>query len=68
MRYNKRFLRQVMLERTLTVDDLARESGMTRQAIYSIAKGAAEPKASTIGKLARALGLDANAFFVSCGR
>lgn len=63
MRYNKRFLRRVMTERDLTGDALARKSGITRQTIHAIARGA-EPKASTLGKLAAALSVDVDDFFI----
>ncbi len=47
------------LRRGLTQEQLARKSGLTRLGIIKIERGAANPRVSTLKRLARALGTDA---------
>lgn len=64
IRYDKRALQRMRAERGLTLDQLARVCRVTDRAILNIERGYADPKASTLAKLARGLGVSVEAFFV----
>ena len=70
MRYNRRALKRLMVERGIDARVLATRTGLTHQGIYTLARGMAEPKASTLGRLASALEVPVEAFFTrkACAR
>lgn len=50
-------LRAIREERGLTVQELARRAGVTRQTIYTAEAGTREPTTRTLRKLAEVLGI-----------
>lgn len=56
-------LRQLRSQRSMTLDDLAVASGVSRAMISRIERGEASPTASLLARLCAALGLSLSAFF-----
>ena len=63
MKYDRRALKRLLSEKRITVLDLAAQSGMTRAALYMIARGAVTPKATTLAKIASVLDVPIERFF-----
>ena len=64
MRYDKRALRRIMVARGLDERTLCRKAKLASRTIYYLVRGMTAPRADTLAKLAGALDVDANAFFV----
>lgn len=64
IRYDKRALQRMRAERGWTLDELARASRLTDRALLNIERGYADPKATTLAKLAHALGVSVEAFYI----
>lgn len=64
LRYDRRALKRLRAERQITLEALARSMRMTHPALSYIERGMTEPKASTLAKLASALDVPVDAFFV----
>lgn len=62
--YDRRAPKRLREERGLSVGQLAKSSRLTERTIHYIEKGFSDPKATTLAKLARALGVSVEAFFV----
>ena len=63
MKYDRRALKRLLSEKRITVLDLAAQSGMTRAALYMIARGAVTPKATTLARIASVLDVPIERFF-----
>ena len=63
MRYNQWALKGLMAERGLDATKVAALTGLARPTISYIARGVTIPKADTLGKLARALGVSVVDFY-----
>jgi len=63
VKYDRRALKRLLSEKRITVLDLAAQSGMTRAALYMIARGAVTPKATTLAKIASVLDVPIERFF-----
>ena len=57
-------LKAVRLEKGVTIAELARRSGLTRQTIYKIEGGCSDVNTRTLKALADALGVKITDFFV----
>src|ERR1700752_2151544 len=60
-------IRKLRMEKSLTLDDLANESGVSRAMISRIERGEASPTASLLARVCAALGLSLSAFFAEEG-
>jgi len=63
VKYDRRALKRLLSEKRITVLDLAAQSGMTRAALYMIARGAVTPKATTLARIASVLDVPIERFF-----
>lgn len=61
-RYDERAVKRLRTERGLDVPTLAKQARVSKNSIYLYERGN-EPKASTLARLARALGVSVEAFF-----
>ena len=61
-RYDPEAVKRLRMDRGLGVKELARSARLSPNSIYLYERGA-EPKASTLAQLARALGVSIEAFF-----
>ncbi len=61
-------IRQLRIDKALTLDELARSSGVSRAMISRIERAEASPTASLLARLCAALGLSLSAFFADEGR
>jgi transcriptional regulator with XRE-family HTH domain len=64
IKYDRRALRRIRLQRAITLQDLAVKAGMTPNAVGYIDRGVVDPKVSTIAKIATALEVDVREFFI----
>lgn len=62
-RYDRRAFKRLRAERGLTLGEIARVSRLTERTVAYIEKGYSDPRASTLAKLAHALGVSIEAFF-----
>ena len=62
-RYDARTLKRLREARGMTILETARKAGITPRALYSLEDGSAEPKAGTLARLSRALGVEVDEFF-----
>ena len=60
-------IRKLRVQKKLTLDDLANESGVSRAMISRIERGEASPTASLLARVCAALGLSLSAFFAQEG-
>jgi transcriptional regulator with XRE-family HTH domain len=60
-------IRKLRIEKSLTLDDLAGASGVSRAMISRIERGEASPTASLLARVCAALGLSLSAFFAEEG-
>ena len=67
MTYDPRALKRLMKKYDVKPQALADLTGLTTQGIYTLARGAGEPRASTLGRLASALDVKLEAFFIVKG-
>ena len=56
-------LKQLREDRGYSVRGLAREAGVSTETVYSIEHGRRQPSVRTVGKLARALGVESKDLF-----
>jgi transcriptional regulator with XRE-family HTH domain len=63
--YDRHALAREMKRRKIGPRKLAPKADMSAQSISYLARGMTEPKASTLARLATALGIDVRAFFVT---
>jgi len=63
MKYDKRAIKRVLTEKGMTVIALSEQTGLTRAALYMIARGAVTPKATTLARIASALEVPIERFF-----
>lgn len=63
MKYDRRALRALRSKSGLTRDELANRARLSERTLYFLERGVTEPKASTLAKLAQALGVSVEAFF-----
>jgi transcriptional regulator with XRE-family HTH domain len=56
-------LRDLRQARGLSVRGLAKEAGVSTETIYSVEHGRRQPSVRTLGKIARALGVEVKDFF-----
>lgn len=61
MKENKLRIREVMLEKGISVNEMSEKLGITRQSFYSIVNG--NPTMSTLTKIAEILGVTAKELF-----
>lgn len=59
--YDRRALRRLLKDQDL--DALAAETRLNRRTLWYLQRGVTEPKASTLARLATALGVEPNAFY-----
>jgi transcriptional regulator with XRE-family HTH domain len=62
-RYDHQAVKRLRADRGLGVEELARSARLSANSIYLYERGHSEPKASTLARLARALGVSIEAFF-----
>ncbi len=58
MEIDPKKLREMRLARGLSVRGLAKEAGVSTETVYSVEHGKRQPNLTTLGKLARALGVN----------
>jgi len=63
IRYDKRAIRRLRMERGLAITELARRTRISKQALSLIDRGYGEPKVATLARVASALDVDIKAFF-----
>jgi transcriptional regulator with XRE-family HTH domain len=63
MEINNTKLRKLREDRGYSVRGLAREAGVSTETVYSVEHGRRQPSVRTLGKLARALGVEAKDLF-----
>jgi transcriptional regulator with XRE-family HTH domain len=68
VRYDRTALRRLRAARGLDLKGLAAAIGTTKQNAWMLDAGRQEPRASTLAKLAAALGADPSEFFVVAGK
>jgi transcriptional regulator with XRE-family HTH domain len=56
-------LKELREAKGLSVRGLAREAGVSTETIYSVEHGHRQPSVRTLGKIARALGVEVKDFF-----
>ena len=56
-------LRELRAAKGLSVRGLAREAGISTETVYSVEHGSRQPSIRTLGKIARALGVEARDLF-----
>lgn len=61
MKENKLRIREVMLEKGISVNEMSEKLGITRQSFYSIVNG--NPTMSTLAKIAEILGVTVKKLF-----
>ena len=61
-------IRQLRLEKNLTLDQLAARSGINRGTIHRIESGEGSPRVDTLESLCRALGIELHDFFLPTNR
>lgn len=64
MKYNRRSIRKLRLERGLGLGETAKAARITERTLIYIEKGFSDPRASTLGKLATVFGVTVDAFYV----
>jgi len=64
LRFDRSATKRLRRERGLTVKELARAARLSDVGVGLIERGAVDPKASTLAKLAMALGVTVDAFFI----
>jgi transcriptional regulator with XRE-family HTH domain len=63
MEINPTKLKQLREAKGLSVRGLAREAEVSTETVYSVEHGRRQPSVRTLGKIARALGVDARDLF-----
>jgi DNA-binding XRE family transcriptional regulator len=63
MEINPTRLKQLREDRGYSVRGLAREAGVSTETVYSVEHGRRQPSVRTVGKLARALGVESKDLF-----
>jgi transcriptional regulator with XRE-family HTH domain len=63
MKYDPKALRRIRAAKGLTLDELAASARLTKAGVSYIERGMVHPKASTLAKLATALGVGIAEFF-----
>jgi transcriptional regulator with XRE-family HTH domain len=63
MEINPTRLKQLREDRGYSVRGLAREAGVSPETVYSLEHGRRQPSVRTVGKLARALGVESKDLF-----
>jgi transcriptional regulator with XRE-family HTH domain len=63
MEVNPTKLKELREAKGLSVRGLAREAGVSTETIYSVEHGHRQPSVRTLGKIARALGVEVKDFF-----
>ncbi len=63
MEVNPTKLKELREAKGLSVRGLAREAGVSTETIYSVEHGRRQPSVRTLGKIARALGVEAKDLF-----
>ncbi len=58
MEVNSQKLRELRANRGLSVRGLAKEAEVSTETVYSVEHGRRQPSMKTLGKIARALGVD----------
>ena len=56
-------LKVIREEKRFSIEDLSKESGLSRQAIWAFETGKSEPKYSTVVAIAKALDISPSIFF-----
>jgi transcriptional regulator with XRE-family HTH domain len=64
LRYEGRRIRVLRLERAWSIDELAQRARLSVQQCYTLEGGRANPRADTLGRLASALEVPVDTFFV----
>ena len=64
LKYDKRALKRLMVAAGLDNDALARKARLASRTVWYLVRGMTEPRASTLAKLAMALDVSVEAFFV----
>lgn len=62
--YDRGAIRRLRTARGLSIDELSSAARITDRTLSYIEKGYSDPRASTLAKLARALGVSTEEFFV----
>lgn len=65
MTYDTSQIQAAQARAGLTMQELARKAGLSQSTVRAAVKGTKTVKASTLGKLANALGVDVGTFFIS---
>ncbi len=63
MEINPNRLKELREAKGLSVRGLAREAGISTETVYSVEHGKRQPSVRTLGKIARALGVEAKDLF-----
>ena len=63
VKYDKGALKRMMAARGIGPTEVASRTGMSRPAVSMISLGVTTPRADTLAKLARALGVQVHEFF-----
>ncbi len=63
MEINPNKLKKLREAKGLSVRGLAREAGISTETVYSVEHGRRQPSVRTLGKIARALGVEARDLF-----
>ncbi len=63
MEINPTRLKKLREAKGLSVRGLAREAGISTETVYSVEHGKRQPSVRTLGKIARALGVEAKDLF-----
>jgi transcriptional regulator with XRE-family HTH domain len=64
LRYDRDAIRRLREKRKLTMQQLADKAGITGRTLSYIEKAYSDPRASTLAKLATALGVSVGALFI----
>jgi len=63
MEINPTRFKELRTARGLSIRKLAEEAGVSTETVYSLEHGRRQPSVRTLGKIARALGVEAKDFF-----
>ncbi len=63
MEINTTKIRELRAAKGLSTRGLAREAGISTETVYSVEHGNRQPSVTTLGKIARALGVEAKDLF-----
>jgi transcriptional regulator with XRE-family HTH domain len=64
LRYDKKAIKRIRLERGLSVVELAKAARITSRTLNYIEHGYSDPRATTMAKIATVLGVTVDAFYL----